>query len=168
MTSRFNFVLPIILIFLLLVNAQSTVTTLNAAGQTVIEVITTNPQGIAITQIISTVATTAAVTTTPPAQAPIQPGPVAQPAASGTPGAPTPFTYTTIVGGVTNTVVAIFTPTSPATTPVTAPAIGTIYDYSSWLSVYGPPKSGGDARRSRTVHCSLIALVLGVVGWAMW
>ena len=71
-----------------------------------------------------------------------QQGPVGQPGSTtGTPGAPIPYAYTTVIGGVTTVVQDIFTPTSPATTTVSAGASGTILDYSSWRSIYGPPSS---------------------------
>ncbi|KAG5639145.1 hypothetical protein H0H81_006404 [Sphagnurus paluster] len=95
----------------------------------------------------SSTSTTAPVTVTPP---PVPEGPVGQPqATSFSPGGVTPYTYTTVVDGVTSVLVDNFTPTNPATQPITVGASGTILDYSSWLSQYGAQttgKSGSGAR----------------------
>jgi len=67
-------------------------------------------------------------------------GPVGQPAATtASAGAPTPYTYTTVINGVTSVLEDIFTPTSPATVSTSIPATGTILDFDTWSSLYGPP-----------------------------
>ncbi|KAF8149813.1 hypothetical protein B0H34DRAFT_731266 [Crassisporium funariophilum] len=150
--------------FCLLVDAQ-TVTTTNAAGLTVIQVVTT-VAGTPTTQVIQTISTppsTAATTSD-------DKGPVAQPpATTGTPGGPTPYTYTTVINGVTNVLTDVFTPTSPATVTVTAGASGTVLDYSSWLSIYGPthtPKTGAADTLKSCFHfriASIAAILLTTI-----
>ncbi|KAJ3562706.1 hypothetical protein NP233_g9407 [Leucocoprinus birnbaumii] len=135
-----------------------------AAGDTVVVVVSTDPLGVnpPTTQTIQTLpavpgaavpttntntattqqTATTATTTTTPAAAPIAQGPVAEPAPTpqGAGGA-TPYTYTTIINGVASVVVDNFTPTNPATTPVTATGTGTVWDFSQYMSVYGGPQA---------------------------
>ncbi|KIM40453.1 hypothetical protein M413DRAFT_445911 [Hebeloma cylindrosporum] len=135
--------------FLCFCNAQ-TVTTTNDAGQSIIQVITVSG-AVTTTQVIQTLSAASPSTTS---QAPVstqtlQQGPVGQPGSTtGTPGAPIPYAYTTVIGGVTTVVQDIFTPTSPATTTVFASGSGTILDYSSWRSVYGPPSGVSNSGHS--------------------
>ncbi|KAF8633219.1 hypothetical protein AX15_001454 [Amanita polypyramis BW_CC] len=135
--------------------AQTITTTDPISGQTVTEVVSTDPQGALTTLTISTlttqattqttqIPTTTTTTTTPPNN---PQGPVGQPAATtAMPGAPTPFTFTTIINGQTVISTAIFTPTNPATTPVVPTMSGTIWDLSSYLQKYGPTTPVGAAK----------------------
>ncbi|KDR79052.1 hypothetical protein GALMADRAFT_244802 [Galerina marginata CBS 339.88] len=162
---------------LLLVHAQ-TITTTNADGQTVVQVVTTI-LGVATTQVIQTLSpaslpassasspSAASAAPAAPTTAAPQLGPVGQPASTtGTPGGPTPYTYTTVVGGVTTSVVDTFTPTSPATLPVSIGSSGTILDYSSWLSVYGPPKSSTSAGVALSPRSALM-LLFACLPWSI-
>ncbi|KAG5220846.1 hypothetical protein IMY05_C4504000400 [Salix suchowensis] len=82
---------------------------------------------------------------------PQQQGPVGQPAPTvGTPGGPTPFTYTTTIGGETIVTTDVFTPSTPATTPHTPTAEGTIWDYSQWLSQYAAAQPTGSSGNHAT------------------
>ncbi|KAJ3513099.1 hypothetical protein NLJ89_g3141 [Agrocybe chaxingu] len=138
----------------------------NSAGLSVIQVILTNPAGSpTATQVLQTLTstpttdtttetTTETSTETTPTPTPttttpdVGQGPVGAPVSrTGTPGAPTPYTYTTVVNGVTTAIAAIFTPTTPATVSVSIPASGTILDYTEWLSMVGvnPTASVGQA-----------------------
>ncbi|TFK40101.1 hypothetical protein BDQ12DRAFT_680351 [Crucibulum laeve] len=150
-----------------LANGQ-TFTVTDPAGQTIVQVISQNAAGVLTTATILTLtagvtdtaveaesssvttATTSSTTTstTSTATTPTgQQGPVGQPGpTTGTPGGPTPYTYTTVVDGVTTAIADTFTPTDIKTTPVTPTASGTILDYSSWLSVYGPPATVAAAK----------------------
>ncbi|KAF5367109.1 hypothetical protein D9758_004034 [Tetrapyrgos nigripes] len=119
-----------------LVNAQ-TQTTTDAAGESIVIAVTTDALGLPTTSTLSTLTTAA---TTPDR------GPVGQPdATTGTPHAPIPFKYTTIIDGSKEVVQATFTPTFPQTVLSTAPATGSIMDYSEWLSIYGPTTSAGSS-----------------------
>ncbi|GLB33277.1 hypothetical protein LshimejAT787_0101610 [Lyophyllum shimeji] len=165
------------LVALLAVTADAqTATVVDGNGNTVVQVVTTDPQGLPTTSVVSTLppaggapattpatstptpptqatqpATTAATTTTTPVQPantqpPGQQGPVGQPeATSFKAGGVTPYTYTTIIDGVTSVLVDNFTPTNPATQRPTVGASGTILDYSSWLAQYGPPSTSSAA-----------------------
>ncbi|KAF9048490.1 hypothetical protein BJ165DRAFT_1460010 [Panaeolus papilionaceus] len=94
--------------------AQSTVTTTDANGQTI------------TTTILPTVAV-------PP---PANQGPVgAPPSTTGTPHLPTPYTYTTVINGVTTAFADTFTPTDYKTTPTSIPATGTILGLTDFLSM---------------------------------
>ncbi|KAG6908456.1 hypothetical protein DXG01_004539 [Tephrocybe rancida] len=124
------------------VQAQ-TLTTVDDAGNTVVEVLTTDLLGGPLTSTIETLAPS----TTSPAIAPVQQGqqgPVGQPQATVfTPGGTTPYTYITVIGGITNTVADVFTPTRPITQQPSIGASGTILEYSSWLAEFGPTTSAG-------------------------
>ncbi|KIK62424.1 hypothetical protein GYMLUDRAFT_242602 [Collybiopsis luxurians FD-317 M1] len=143
-----------------LVYAQTeTQTVEDANGNTVVEVISENRQGLFTTATITTILAGAATTltststtsTTSTTATTLQQGGgvVGQPAPTpnGDPHGPTPYTYTTVIGGVTTAVEAIFTPsfTTPVATP--APATGTILDYSSWLAQFGATSSASSASR---------------------
>ncbi|KAF9000739.1 hypothetical protein BDQ17DRAFT_1543139 [Cyathus striatus] len=146
------------------VYAQTTITAVDAQGETVIGVVTVDPNaGVTMTTIISTVAatTSSATTTTTPID---QQGPVGQPApTTGTPGAPTPYVYTTLVNGVLTEVTDTFTPTDISTTPVQPTVTGTILDYNSWLSIYGQ-QTGGATSGARPTISSLPWTWAAVVG----
>ncbi|KAL9714279.1 hypothetical protein Ac2012v2_002592 [Leucoagaricus gongylophorus] len=151
---------------LVLFSTAQTLTTTDVAGVSVVVVVSTDPAGInpPVFQTIQTLvpgvagdvltttsastststsptSTLTTSTTTPPvAAAPIAQGPVAQPAP--TPqgaGGVTPYTYTTVINGVTTAVADNFTPTNPATTPYTPTRTGTIWNYSQYMSIFGPP-----------------------------
>ncbi|KAI6025815.1 hypothetical protein F5J12DRAFT_810535 [Pisolithus orientalis] len=130
--------------------SAQTQTVPDAAGATVVEVLTTDARGAAATSILSTLSpstttnsllnqltqTTATATTSTPAGGG---GVVEQPASEAlTPGGPTPYTYTTTNAlGETVTMEGIFTPTGPATVLPTPTTTGTILNYSSWLAMVG-------------------------------
>ncbi|KAG6916077.1 hypothetical protein DXG01_008551 [Tephrocybe rancida] len=157
-----------------------TVTVADGAGNTVGEVLTTDLLGNPTTSTISTIApavtsqtipsTTSAVTTAPTQQG--QQGPVGQPqATSFTPGGTTPYTYTTVVNGVTTAVADVFTPTRPATQQPSIGASGTILDYSSWLSEFGPTTTASagtngavpvGGQRSTLASTILLGLTVGM------
>ncbi len=46
----------------------------------------------------------------------------------------------------------IFTPSTPATTPFTPTAQGTIWDYSQWLSQYAAAQSTASSGNHATMH----------------
>ncbi|KAF8075870.1 hypothetical protein FPV67DRAFT_1469577 [Lyophyllum atratum] len=165
------------LVALLAITARAqTATVVDGAGNTIVQVVTTDADGDPTTSIIQTLppavpppATSAATTaptlpapvppttTTPPTPPtaitqpqtqiantppPVQQGPVGQPDATKfTPGGPTPFTYTTIIGGETSVIVDTFVPTNPATRPPSVGPPGTILNYSQWAAQYGPQSS---------------------------
>ncbi|KAL0563902.1 hypothetical protein V5O48_018155 [Marasmius crinis-equi] len=133
------FSLTIFACLISLVYAQ-TATTTNANGQSVVVVVSTN-QGRPVTQTVSTIAP-------PPTPQQGQQGPVGQPAATGTPFAPIPYQYTTVVNGQTSVLQDVFTPSLgfPHTTVLPqVPSTGTILDYSSWLSQYGATNTNAAA-----------------------
>ncbi|KAF8326490.1 hypothetical protein F5887DRAFT_948656 [Amanita rubescens] len=139
-----------------LVCAQTTTITDPNSGQTVVEVVTTDSiLGVPTTSTISilvpaTTPTTTTLTTTTPNN---PQGPVGQPApTTATAGAPTPFTFTTIIGGQTIVSTAIFTPTNPATTPVVPTMSGTVWALSSYLNQYGPTTAAGSASTTVKVN----------------
>ncbi|KAG6845869.1 hypothetical protein H0H87_002560 [Tephrocybe sp. NHM501043] len=152
-----------------------TVTREDAAGNTVVEVVTTDLLGNPLTSTIQTLAATTTGTTSTPTTTTTQPivqqGPVGQPdATSFSPGGPTPYTYTTVVNGVTTALVDTFIPTNPATQAITVGASGTILDYSSWLAEYGPTttaKSGANGAMGARQPRSGFAATLVPVGLAV-
>ncbi|KAI9056803.1 hypothetical protein FKP32DRAFT_1598694 [Trametes sanguinea] len=149
-----------------------TITTTDDLGETVIEVITIDPNlGLPTTEILQTLTTT----TTPAAQDPdVQQGPVGQPQPTVDNGAATVYTYTTTDAlGNPTAVVDTFTPTFLTTsTWLSAPA-GTILDYSSWRSEVGtntvaPSISGARVRwKVESGWLGIVAsLFAGVAGGA--
>ncbi|KAF5371941.1 hypothetical protein D9615_008081 [Tricholomella constricta] len=164
------------------------------AGNTVVQVITTDALGAPTTSILQTLPpgippitsptltpptppttqippTTTTPTTTavlqPDPTPPVQQGPVGQPDATRfTPGGVTPYTYTTIINGETSVLVDNFTPTNPATLPISIGASGTILDYSAWLAQYGPKSTTAvnaaprDLRSTAAAWWSILAGVL--------
>ncbi|PFH53205.1 hypothetical protein AMATHDRAFT_45813 [Amanita thiersii Skay4041] len=144
-----QFFLPPVIFLTLLAYSQTITTTDDTSGLTLVEVVTIDPAlGVPTTLVVSTLGaqgttgTTTRTTTTPATPTTTIPdiqGPVGQPApTTATPGGPTPFTYTTIVGGETMVVTDIFTPTNPATVHVIPSGTGTIWALSSWMDQYGP------------------------------
>ncbi|KAK0495309.1 hypothetical protein EDD18DRAFT_1171616 [Armillaria luteobubalina] len=157
------FFLAVIALFAAFAEAQLTETIVDADAETVVIVVSTNTiLDVVTTQTLETLtgtstgtststntrtrattalttattATTATAATTTLAQGG---GVVGAPAATtdGDPHGPTPYTYTTAIGGVTTLVEDTFTPTFAATTPSTAPATGSIMDFSQYESIYG-------------------------------
>ncbi|KAI0833773.1 hypothetical protein BC628DRAFT_1345271 [Trametes gibbosa] len=113
------------------VSAQTT-TVVDPLGQTVVEIITLDLQGLPTTQTLQTLTTT----TTTPLDG--QQGPVGQPAPTVANAGPTIYTYTTTdAGGDTIAVVDTFTPTFVISTTWTGAPPGTIVPYNSWLSLVG-------------------------------
>lgn len=123
------------------------------------------------TSSLSSTSTSTSTSTSPTTTVTLQQGPVGQPAPTvGTPGGPTPYTYTTVANGVTNVLTAVFTPTSPATTPVTATAAGTILNYSSWLAIYGPTHTPSASAGYALHPCSFpltLVVLLGMLNGGM-
>ncbi|KAG6890755.1 hypothetical protein C0992_012727 [Termitomyces sp. T32_za158] len=146
-----------VLAVLAIVSHAQTTTVQDISGNTIIEVITVNPPDLTVTSTIETLAAapttpTDVVTTIPTTTSTTtaadqgEQGPVGQPAATiFTPGGPTPFTFTTVINGVTSVVQDIFTPTNPVPQQPAVSETGTIWDYSSWLAIYGPPTTTGSA-----------------------
>ncbi|KAL4066798.1 hypothetical protein V8B97DRAFT_1948992 [Scleroderma yunnanense] len=129
-------------------NAQLA-TVSNAAGATVVEVLTTNALGAAVTSILSTLqpsttsnplltaktSTSTTTTSTSPLGGGVNEQPQSEPL---TPGGPTPYSYTTTnAAGNPIVVQGIFTPTAPATVLPSPTTTGTIINYSSWLGMVG-------------------------------
>jgi len=116
-----------------------------------------------------TTALTNTRTTTTPVTTPTQ-GPVDQPGATNT-ALETPYTYTTVVDGVTTAIEATFTPTTPPTLSTVDPGAGTatIWDYDEWNSIYGNnagnPQDQVDAgTRTETMRLGFVMALLGG-GW---
>ncbi|KAH9999189.1 hypothetical protein BJV74DRAFT_823462 [Russula compacta] len=173
-----------------LVLAQ-TVTVTNAAGASVVELVTTNALGQSITQTLQTLqpgsttsntattatstsaataatsasttssSTTAAVTT--PTQ--VQQGPVGQPATTPeSAGGLTPYVYTTTdANGNFVTVSATFTPSFAATTPYTPTGSGTVLGYSVYLSMVGNHTAAAQAGNPASRAGVNLKLLLGAV-----
>ncbi|KAI8969863.1 hypothetical protein BD414DRAFT_502391 [Trametes punicea] len=148
-----------------------TITTIDALGETVVEVITIDPNlGIPTTETLQTL--TATTTTTPPPE--VQQGPVGQPQPTLNNAAPTVYTYTTTNAlGETTAVVDTFTPTFETTSTWAPPPAGTILNYSSWRNEVGtntvaPPISGSSARWAVHSGWTGIAgsLAVGIAGGA--
>jgi len=164
-----------IALFALSVRGQ-TVTVVDGAGDTVVQVITT-AGGLPTTRVIETIttpdiATTSTTTSALPTVTPttVQQGPVGQPAATvGDPNGVTPYTYTTVIGGVTQAVSDNFTPTNPPTLSPTIGSSGSVMDYSAWSSMYGAQTTAGAAVNAaagdRLLRCSgcLVSVVAGLV-----
>ncbi|KAI0325097.1 hypothetical protein GY45DRAFT_1330810 [Cubamyces sp. BRFM 1775] len=159
----FAFVAALLTLCAGFVHAQE-ITTTDELGQTVVELITIDPNlGIPTTETLQTLTTT----TTPAAAVPDpQQGPVGQPQPTVGDAGPTVYTYTTTdASGETVAVVDTFTPTFALTsTWVSAPA-GTILDYSSWRKEVGtntvaPPISGAVPRWS--VQSGWLGITAGV------
>ena len=108
----------------------------NIIRQTLTTVVSNTNTATSSTSTTTTPTSTTAIPTLTPA--PVQQGPVGQPAPTvGQPGGVTPYTYTTIVGGVTQVLTDNFTPTNPPTLSPTIPTTGSVMPYSVWLSMYG-------------------------------
>ncbi|KAF7376330.1 Protein kinase domain-containing protein [Mycena sanguinolenta] len=111
-----------------LMTVAETITTVDPAGDTVVEYLTGDGQGVTVTQILQTL----------PAANPAGQGPVGQPGTTGAAGAPTPFTYTTTnADGETRQVVATFTPSFAPTVVPSLTFQATVLDYSAYTASYG-------------------------------
>lgn len=78
----------------------------------------------------------------------------------------TPYTYTTVINGVTTRIADTFTPTSPATVTPVIPSDGTVMDYSSWLSQFGAPAAAATAQGNAALGhgCNgMLGLVISTV-----
>jgi len=151
-------------------------------GDTVVEVVTTNPLGLATTQILQTIIgttsslpltslTTSAALAASSAPNTIQQGPVGQPAAEAPAGGPTPYTYTTVnADGETVVLQGIFTPTGPATVLPNPTTTGVILNYSSWLKMVGTNTVPASAATRVSFHVSggwygiVFSGIVGVIG----
>jgi len=143
-----------------------TVTTTDVAGDTIIEVILGNGQGDSLTQTIQTIPAAA--------QNPAGggQGPVGQPGPTGAAGAPTPFTYTTTdAAGNTKQVVAVFTPSFPATVSPTQTFQATVLDYSQYTASYvtaaqaaANNQQNGALQRSAGWWGPCLSVLVGVAG----
>ncbi|KAH8093712.1 hypothetical protein BXZ70DRAFT_948921 [Cristinia sonorae] len=116
---------------------SQTLTTTDALGETIVQVVTLDPAGLPTTQILQTlapgVATTQAATLPPVPQ-----GPVGQPPVTTGPAPPTVYQYTTVdADGDTVVLHDTYTPTYAPSVPPIATGTGTILDYSQWLSAVG-------------------------------
>ncbi|KAJ7346843.1 hypothetical protein DFH08DRAFT_869534 [Mycena albidolilacea] len=150
-----------------LLTIASTLTTTDRAGNTLVEVVTGDGQGDSTTQTIQTI---------PAADAGGGQGPVGQPGATGTPGAPTPFTYTTTdANGETTAVIATFTP-SFATTVIPAQTFqATVLDYSAYTASYVTGQAAQAAQQQQNGALSrtgvwwgpCVSALVGVVGGAV-
>ncbi|EJD07092.1 uncharacterized protein FOMMEDRAFT_165709 [Fomitiporia mediterranea MF3/22] len=132
-----------------LVRAQ-TQTLVDAAGQTIVEVITLDPvQGLPTTQTLQTLQGGAAQQTTTTTQ-PLNQGPVGQPAA--TTALVTTYVYTTTDAlGDPTVILDTFTPTSVTGTVTPSQTFtGTILNYSSWLNIVGTNTVAADTASSAT------------------
>ncbi|OJA16473.1 hypothetical protein AZE42_06875 [Rhizopogon vesiculosus] len=161
-----------------------TVTTTDAAGNSIVEVVTQIPPGIPTTEILETIIAPTLTTTTPSTTNTIlqtttsttkQQGPVGQPAQTTnlTPGGPTPYTYTTTnAAGETTALVGTFTPTGPATVLPDPTTTGVIMNFSSYVASYGSvaaTASGGRQAFSLSSgwHGVAVSMALGI-GGGVW
>ncbi|KAI0762051.1 hypothetical protein BC629DRAFT_1544618 [Irpex lacteus] len=164
-----------------------TVTTTDTAGNTVVEVVTTDPQlGLPTTQILETLepgvvtptpsltsptatpitptatsATLATTATTATTQAPDgQQGPVGAPAPIDGPASTYIYTYTTTdAAGDFTAIVDTYTPTVPTTAPFTPTGTGTILNFSAYLSMIGTNTVAPDFSASSRITVSRSLLV---------
>jgi len=144
-----------------LINAQILTTSSQIPNQTSLQ---TSSASLAIPPKTSASSTS----TTPTTTSSLLPGPVGQPAATtAVAGGPTPYTYTTVQQGVTQVLTGVFTPTSPPTVLVTPTVMGTILDYSFWLTAYGPTQTSSAGARyilSTFSFSPMLVMLLGILG----
>ncbi|PPQ91830.1 hypothetical protein CVT25_000277 [Psilocybe cyanescens] len=143
-----------------------------SSGATIVQVIATNAAGAPSTTVIQT------LTSSSPSPSPVSSTssdlvgalgpkngqPVSQ---TGTPGAPTPYLYTTVIDGSTQVFAGTFTPTSPQTVNVSLTQQGTILAFSSWLAVYGPP-TGAPQNSGIAMHPASALVLLTIVVIPYW
>jgi len=159
------------LLFLLVPVLAQTLTIPDPAGTTnsVVEVVSIDPDtGEPVTSIISTIIPTA-VTTTPPVPDPGQQGPVAAPPDTATLTGPPQivYTYTTQDAvGDRQVITTTFSPTYATPNPTTPLSSGTIWGFSEYTSRYGSfatPKAGNSVIDARpgfwvwTAICGAVA-----------
>ncbi|TRM64938.1 hypothetical protein BD626DRAFT_567801 [Schizophyllum amplum] len=182
-----SFFLPLLLLVAHVVAQTQTVV---LGGESIVEVLTTDIDGLPSTRTLQTLtatttaATTTAATTTdldddddddedeettelddePTTTQPV----VGQPAdtAGVNAGDPTPFTYTTLIGGEYQEVEDIFTPSLMATVMPEATFTGSEMDYGEYTAVY--PKSSNAASALGQLHVGpwLVTVAGGVVAGA--
>ncbi|KAL4251349.1 hypothetical protein ABKN59_005656 [Abortiporus biennis] len=165
-----------LVLYALSIYAQ-TITTTDAQGNTIVEVVTLGAAGVPVTQVIQTITPTQATTTTPviiTSPTPdVQQGPVGQPPVTTGPAAPTVYQYTTTdANGETIAVVDTFTPTFPTTVPKTSfSTTGSVLDLSQYLSIVGTPTAPASSNAAVTLisnglmSCA-IAILTGMLGGA--
>ncbi|KAF9020967.1 hypothetical protein BDZ89DRAFT_1138340 [Hymenopellis radicata] len=139
------FIIAIVGLLFVGVQAQRTLTTTDENAETVVEVVSTDLLGDVVTETLRTLTgtTNTRTTTTLPVGAETTTattavgGPVGAPAATtGTPHAPIEYYYTTTVAGQETVIDAFFTPTFPTTTPTTATGTGSIMAYSDYTAKF--------------------------------
>ncbi|KAJ3476138.1 hypothetical protein NLI96_g11370 [Meripilus lineatus] len=151
---------------------SQTITTTNAQGATIVQVISTDP--VALTPVTSIVQTLAATPTSPPSVVTasiggpdVQQGPVGQPAPTLQQAPSTVYTYTTTdANGNTVAIVDTYTPSFPSSRPPVRITSGSILPYSEWLSLVGtntvlPAHSAAMVRWS--LENNLLLMSLGVL-----
>ena len=135
--------------------------------------VTTSSISLGLSSSSSSSSSSTSISTTPTSTTPTTPttlgqGPVGQPASTtASAGGPTPFIYTTVANGVTEVVTATFTPTNPTTSLVTPTVTGTILDFSSWMSIYGPTQTSSTSTGyplSRISFTPILIMLLGIIG----
>jgi len=154
-----------------------TITATDAAGDLVLEYTTLNPVFLTPeTIIVSTISTfgvdaassssvpdaasSTSITTNPTSATTSDsgPGPVQSPGSAPTGITAITYTYTTTDADGDNTaIVAVFTPTQPATQPPPTLPSGTVWDYSSWLSLVG----------TNTAQANVINSTSGAMTWRL-
>ncbi|KAK0469993.1 uncharacterized protein EV420DRAFT_1497849 [Desarmillaria tabescens] len=169
------FFFAVVALFAAFAEAQLTETIVDANAESVVIVVSTNTLlGVITTETLETLtgtttattntrtrATTATTTATTATTTLAQGGGVVGAPATTTnddPHGPTPYTYTTVIGGITTLIEDTFTPTFPATTPSTAPATGSIMAFSQYQSIYGTV-SASSANSAAVVLVSQKALM---------
>lgn len=147
-----------------LVHAQAVTTTItDQNGNTIVEDIKTNADGLPVaTTILSTITTTSST--------PGNLGPVGNtsPTTNG-PAPPTTYVYTTTYDGVQTLVTTVFTPTYQPTLPNPTPTLrGTILDLSAFNAQFTQPKSGAlgrlDPGFEAAIGMTFIGMALGAWG----
>jgi len=144
-----------------------TITTTDAAGDTLIEYITGNGLGVTVTTTLQTILAAAAGGGGAGGQ-----GPVGAPGATGGAGLPTPFTYTTTdANGDTRAVVATFTPSFAGTVIPSETFQATVLDYTAYTASYATAQqaaanSNGALRNGGWWGLGLSGLISAAAGGA--
>jgi len=145
-----------------------TITATDAAGDLVLEYTTLDPVFLTPeTIIVSTISTfgvdaasSTSITTNPTSATTSDsgPGPVQSPGSAPTGITAITYTYTTTDADGDNTaIVAVFTPTQPATQPPPTLPSGTIWNYNSWLSLVG----------TNTAQANVVNSTSGAMTWRL-
>ncbi|TFK19700.1 hypothetical protein FA15DRAFT_759869 [Coprinopsis marcescibilis] len=151
----FNLLLYCLLLFTI-ANAQRTVTVTNEDGNSIIQIITTDPVLGPTTRAVST------ITPAAPEETTTRRGPVgAPPASSGTPHAPIPFTYTTLISGELEVRTGIYTPRDAPSISHSYPT-GTIRDFDEYLSSAGPRLRSNSAKHKIPLSLLSFAIAIGL------